>query len=150
MNPTLKYAPLVSGGQSILYKSALLKDDVEAQNLAWLSFDAGLGHHPDPNFTTLVRRSTQFVMASAFIDLTDSHAAHLKLRSLLRQPPAQAVLNITKLEHLVSIPLFRAYGTAWLETIKNRSRLYREPHSEQYDKALLDLAAAQAAIQSCK
>ncbi len=38
--------------------------------------------------------------------------------------------------------MYLAYGQQWVDTMTQRSRLYREPHDEQLDAKLPDLSDA--------
>lgn len=127
-------------------KVGLLAGDTEAWNLAWLSHLVEKGPHPDPQFSTLVRRTLQMVVANGKVDLVDAHSDKAKVRGYLRLLPAQAVLKITAMEHLVDTPLFAAYGTSWTDTLRERSRLYREPHDLVHDRAVTEFPDAQALI----
>lgn len=128
----------------------LLGGDPEAQNLAWLSHDLSKGPHPDPNFTTLVRRTLQTVMKTGQIDLVEAFPVHLKVRWLLRLPPAQAVARLQAIPALPTLPLSVAYGPGWLETVKARARLYREPFDLMLDAPVNDLTQALAVIDASK
>lgn len=130
-------------------KGSLISGDPEAWNLAWLSHDFKKGPHPDANFTTLVRRTLQFVLKTGGIDLIDAVPTSLKVRGLLRLLPAQAVKRIAGMEHLIDTPMFSAYGAAWLEVMHERARLYREPEGP-LDMSLSDLTQAQAVINALK
>lgn len=130
--------------------SELLGEDVEACNLAWLCHDSHKGHHRDPRFTVLVRRTLQFVIASGKIDLIDAYPAEAKVRGLLRMSPAQAVLKFSQMALIRDLPLYAAYGEAWLDIMRARSRLYREPHDQVLDVELGDFTQANNAISICK
>ena len=131
-------------------KVGLLAGDTEAWNLAWLSHPVEKGPHPDPQFSTLVRRTLQMVVANGKVDLIDAHPDKAKVRGYLRLLPAQAVLKITAMEHLVDTPLFAAYGTSWTDTMQTRARLYREPHDLTLDTFPPDYTQAMIAIARCK
>lgn len=131
-------------------KVGLLAGDAEAWNLAWLSHPVDRSPHPDPNFSTLIRRTLQFVVATGKIDLIDAHPDNAKVRGFLRRPAAQAVLKITTMEHLIDTPLFAAYGSSWTDTLRERSRLYREPFDLVLDRVPASLTQALAVIDRCK
>jgi hypothetical protein len=130
--------------------AGMLAGDPEAWNLAWLSHPVEWGPHPDPNFSTLIRRTLQFVIDDGVIDLIDAYSDSEKVRGFLRMPAAQAVLKITSMAHLVDTPLFSAYGSSWTDTLALRSRQYRAPYHSEYDHPALDLTQALAVIDLCK
>lgn len=100
-----------------------LLDTVEAWNLAYLSFDYESAlEHPDPLFTTYVRRTMQ-----SRLDGTGA-APHenptILVASLLRLPAPRFTYLVTRNNTLLrSLPLFKAYGTAWLSALAQRERL---------------------------
>jgi hypothetical protein len=102
--------------------SALLRGDTEAWNLAYLShdFDTQL-MYPDPQFTTHVRRTTQFVISSGSLDLAEEVPDRAKVRSLLRLPPLAAARAIVALPRVKQLPLYQAYGQGWLDTLMRRA-----------------------------
>lgn len=127
--------------------SRLIAGDPEAQNLYWLSH--GTGPHPDPHFTSLVRRTLQFVITTGQIDLIDAIPASGKVRGLMRLPPPQAVLRLKSLQHLADLPLYAAYS-GWLDTIQERAWLYREPAHPTLDRPVTDFAQALKVIDLVK
>ncbi len=131
-------------------KGGITQGDPEAWNLAWLSHDLTKQPMPAPNFSTLIRRTLEFVLASGRIDLTDSYPASEKVRGFLQMPPAQAVQKILTMEHLIDTPMFAAYGSNWTDTLLERSRLYREPLDPVLDRTVPDLTQALAIIDHCK
>ena len=86
----IRYSPKVADSYPSV-KGSLLSGDPEAWNLAWLSHDFGKGPHFDSHFSTLIRRTLQFALKSGGIDLLDIVPTALKVRGLLRLPPAQAI-----------------------------------------------------------
>lgn len=144
----IRYSPKLADSYPSV-KGSLLSGDPEAWNLAWLSHDFSKGPHFNPNFSTLIRRTVQFALKSGGIDLVDMVPTALKVRGLLRLPPAQAVKYIACMEHLTDTPMFAAYGTAWVDLMLERSRLYREP-DDHMDALVVDLSQAQAAINASK
>lgn len=127
-------------------KVGLLAGDTEAWNLAWLSHPVESGPHPDPQFSTLIRRTLQMVVTNGKVDLIDAYPDKAKVRGYLRLLPAQAVQRLVAMEHLVDTPLFAAYGTAWTDTLLARSKLYREPFDLAHDRAVSDLTGANALL----
>lgn len=109
-----------------------LLDKVEMWNLAYLSFDYDhLLEHPDPLFTTHVRRTAQSMLDGGG---AAPHECPTKLvMSLLTLPaPRFTYLVLRNKPLLQSLPLFKAYGTAWLQIITQRDKLceWGAPHEE--------------------
>lgn len=129
-------------GYRPVVRSALLGDQPEALNLVWLSHDSSAGPHPDPNFTTLVRRTLQFVVASGQIDLVGAFPDNVRVSGLMRLLPAQAVLRLRTLPLLMDLPLYCAYGDLWVETITRRSHLYHGPYDPVHDFPVNDTSQA--------
>ena len=115
--------------------SALL-DTAQAWNLAYLSYDFEENpDHPDTKFSTLVRRSTQIRLNDGTLGLADE----LKdlTGSWLLLPAPRFVYLVRNFKFLSEIPLYLAYGQAWLETIEARGRLcqagFGPPEPHEYD-----------------
>jgi hypothetical protein len=103
--------------------SALL-DSQEAWNLAYLSHDfEKVLMHRDPYFTTHVRRTTQTLLDGSGLDLTGSSPRSGLVASLLRAPAPRFVYLIQRHAVLKSLPMYTAYGEAWLTTIEARARI---------------------------
>lgn len=141
----MRYSPHAAPNYAI-GQSLLLKTDPEAWNLAWLSYDVRNGPHPDPHFTTLVRRTLQVVLATGSIDLISRYPDNDTVRGLLKLPPPQAVARLQTCSHFLDLPLFAAYGAQWVTTINERSRLYREPEHPSLDRPVTDFTEAIAAL----
>ena len=111
--------------------SALL-DTAEMWNLAYLShdFEARLDH-PDPQFTTNVRRSCQTLLDGTGVDLTGLRTAKQLVGSWLRLPAPRFVYLILRHPILQTLPMYAAYGSPWLQLIEERSRLcHFEPSAD--------------------
>lgn len=64
-----------------------LVEDPIAWDLAYLSWDFEAGKDiPDPQFSTCVRRTLQFITSSGRIDLTNEAALDLTVRGLMLNP----------------------------------------------------------------
>jgi len=125
----------------------MLAEDPLAWNLAWLSWDFEDGKRPpDAHLSVNVRRTLQTVISDGKPDLTGSLPDALKVRGLLKQPAPRAVRLILGLRRLHELPLFKAYGAAWLRTLEARSHLYREPHDKDYDFEIQVLTQAAEVI----
>ena len=91
-------------------------------NLAFLSFDYALRKlHVDPNFEVHVRRTGQTRMSNGELDLCNLQGDTVS--QLLHLPAPQFVKLITAHSVLTKLPLFRAYGQTWVETMLTRSRI---------------------------
>lgn len=128
--------------------SGILAGDPEAWNLAWLSH--GETFHPDPHFTTVVRRTLQFVLETGGIDLIDQVPTIAKVRGLMRFTPPQAVGELLQARYLTDMPLYATYGRTWINTIVARARLYREPEHMVLDMPVTDLTQARVVIYGCR
>ena len=113
-----------------------LLDTVQAWNLAYLSYDFEANpDHPDVQFSTLVRRSTQVRLHDGTLGLAD------ELKDLsgswLLLPAPRFVYLVQNFKFLSEIPLYQAYGQAWLDTIQARGRLcqasFGPPEPLDYD-----------------
>lgn len=131
--------------------SNFLKDDHAAWNLAYLSWDFDkCKTWPDPNFSTHVRRTLQFVIATGGLDLTDDVNVYKKVRCFLLGPAPAAAYQINNMQRVTELPLYLAYGEAWLARVNARARNYREPHDERFDCAIDDLSMSCEVIRACK
>lgn len=94
-----------------------------AWNLAYLSHDFERSLlHPDPNFTVNVRRSTQVLLDGSGRDLTLMSVSGA-VEELLHLPAPRFVYLIARHPVLVQLPMYQAYGHAWLKVIEERSFL---------------------------
>lgn len=109
-----------------------LLDRVEMWNLAYLSFDYERTlEHPDPLFTTHVRRTAQSRLDGS--GPAPGECPTKLVESLLNLPaPRFTYLVLRNKPLLQSLPLFKAYGAAWLQSIAERERLceWGAPHEE--------------------
>lgn len=151
----INYSPLprssyrwTSGGHSYGPATSALLDTQETWNLAYLSHDYTSGRdHPDPQFTSHVRRTAQSRLDGTGADLTDSCSIEV-VASLLRLPAPRFAYLIRKHPALPSLPMFKVYGQPWLDLIDQRSRLcsvdgytHRTPLHEEA-QALADQVSA--------
>lgn len=131
---TTRYSPEPIGSYRFAPLYKFLTDDPVAWDLAYLSWDfEACKEPPDAQFSTVVRRTLQFVTASGRIDLANTQPPNLTVRGLMRHPAPRAVKLILDLHRLPELPLFQAYSTRWLDTFQTRSHLYREPHDKDFD-----------------
>ena len=125
--PIEKYSTRASGPAT----SNFLREDPAAWNLAFLSHDYDdRREHPDPKFTSLVRSSTQMILSSGSLDLAGLQPPLKKVQGLMGLPAPQAVVNLLKLRRLGQLPLYRAYGADWCDTIQRRSYLAQAPDND--------------------
>jgi len=112
-----------------------LLDKVEIWNLAYLSFDYdSFLEHPDPLFTTHVRRTAQSRLDGS--GAAPNECPTKLVMSLLTLPaPRFTYLVLRNKPLLQSLPLFRAYGATWLQSIVERDKLcgWGAPHEEELD-----------------
>lgn len=125
----------------------LLRSDPAAWDLAWLSWDfENPRRMPDPALSVKIRRTLQFVISDGSLDLTGAVPDHLKVRGLMKYPAPYVAKFLVGMKRLRSLPMFRAYGSKWVETIEDRSHLYREPHDAVFDFAVPDTSQAADAL----
>jgi hypothetical protein len=111
--------------------SEMLRGDVEAWNLAYLSHDYDRrAEHPDPDFTVIVRRTTNLVLSSGTVDVAGKMPAAHKLRHLLKLPAPifvsrmqalNCVSNGKTVRLLDRMPIYQKYGDAWLHFVTERA-----------------------------
>lgn len=131
--------------------SSVFKNDQEAWNLAYLSWDfEKCRTWPDPNFSTHVRRTLQFVIATGALDLTADVNTDRKVRGFLCAPAPAAAYQITNMRRVKELPLYQAYGEKWLTRVNARARNYREPYDELFDFAIDDVSISLEVIRTCK
>lgn len=124
--------PITSYRFATVFK--FLVEDPIAWDLAYLSWDfESAKKPPDAQFSVNVRRTLQFDLVEGRLDLTGEAPVGNTVRGLFRHPAPRAVKLITELPNLQDLYLFKAYGTAWLDSMQKRVRLYREPHDKNYD-----------------
>ena len=121
MKPMESY--LNTPGRSGAYACPPLLDTPERWNLAYLSHDyEKTVWHKDPMFAVHVRRSTQTLLDGSGLDLCGMHDARYLVEGLLRLPAPRFVYLIRRHPVLAQLPLYVAYGEAWLDLIEHRSR----------------------------
>jgi hypothetical protein len=119
--PMAEYSQKVPGGGSYGPFQSPFLARTEAWNLAWLSHDFERQPlHPDANFTTLIRRTIDFVVKDGVEDITRAAPLRLKIRGVMRLDPDDAVAQIVAMKYLPRVPLFAAYGRAWVTTMQGR------------------------------
>ena len=140
--------PLEAYKHASMFK--LLADDEVTWNLAYLSWDfESRRATPDSHLSVNCHRTLQFVVETGELDLIGSIPNKFKVRGLMSCPAPQAVQRIANLSRVKELPLFRAYGQNWLDTLLARSRLYREPDDIEFDFEIKGLAQAISVIQKC-
>jgi len=120
----------------------ILHSDPDAWNLAYLSWDWEDGAFPDPHLSVNVWHTLMYVMETGVIDLTDRVPTALKVRGLMKGPPPKVVHILTNLNCLKDTPMFKVYGQNWVDTMTQRSHLFREPFDESLDAKFIDMSDA--------
>lgn len=144
---TTRYSPNPIDGYPRAAVFKMLREDAAAWDLAFLSWDfEDTSRTPDPHLSVNVRRTLQFVIKDGSLDLTGALPDSMKVRGLLRHPAPCAAKLIRELPRVKELPMFKAYGPAWLETLESRSHLYQEPYDKAYDFDVADLTQATEVI----
>jgi hypothetical protein len=78
--------------------------------------------HKDPQFTVNVRRTIQMKLDGSGLDMAMNPVSGV-VESLLQLPAPRFVYLISQHPILVQLPMYLAYGHAWLKTIEERSFL---------------------------
>lgn len=120
----------------------------EAWNLAFLSHPYERGLPSDPNFGVYVRRTLQFNLQTCEIELAGC-PEELTIVPWLRLPPPMFARLMGNLPAylLYLMPLASALGRYhWLDTMRERSHLYREPHDPVHDAPVTSTAEARALL----
>ena len=121
MKPMESY--LDAGGRSRPSARSPLMDTPERWNLAYLSHDyEKRAWHKDPMFAVHIRRCTQTLLDGTGLDLCGMQDADHLVGGLLRLPAPRFVYLIRRHPVLAQLPLYVAYGEAWLDLIELRSR----------------------------
>lgn len=140
--------PITAFPTATIFK--FLASDPTAWDLGYLSWDFERGMRPDAQFSVNIHRTLQFVLATGAIDLANSQPAADKVRGLIKGPAPQVALAIASMARLKQTHMYLAYGDVWLETLRQRSHLYREPHNEVLDFAVTDCSKAMEFIRKLK
>ena len=121
-----------------------------AWNLAYLSFDYEQSLQPlDPHFTVNVRRTVKSKLDGSGIDMAGTEHPSLLVESLLALPAPRFVHLIERHPIVHSLPMYLAYGDAWLRTIRTRSFLCQADESPPDN--VVDFALASAVLAKfCK
>lgn len=124
-----RYSPKPISAYGMSAGSNLLTSDVAAWNLAYLSWDMeNRPMWPDPNFSTRVRRTIQFVVADGVSDVTGMTPDDESVRGYFLMPAPRAVHLVQQMLHFKELPMYKAYGEAWRKMMVERSYLFRDPH----------------------
>lgn len=145
-----RFSPEPIGAYKYASMFKLLAQDEVTWNLAYLSwdFEAKKGI-PDAHFSVHCHRTLQFIFDTGELDLVGAISDKYKVRGLMTCPSPQAVRLIANLSRVKELPLYRAYGHSWLDTLLARSRLYREPVDAEFDFEVKSLAQALSVIEKC-
>ena len=105
------------------HTSALLSNDPEAWNLAFLSFpDNDAVRDKAASASVLLRRTLQVRVDTGELDIAELEP-ELCVRPLLRFPPMRAVLSLLALPEPVirAMPMYINFGPAWVQTLRTRA-----------------------------
>lgn len=148
----LRYSPKpiegytqVLGGKPYGPAESALLDSPAAWNLAYLSHDwVSQFQHPDPMFSTHVRRSTQTRLDGTGLGLLEDESR--LVGSMMAMTAPRFVYLIRRSPALTSLPLYLAYGKSWLDTVDSRARHCEWGAPEDLNFAGLSLEAARFVI----
>jgi len=130
---SIRYSPYPVTHYPVPAASKFLAMDEQAWNLAWLSFDFdNFVAHKDARFSSHVLATVRTVIGSMVEDVTNDDQDKT-LRSFLLHPAPKAVKLILGVKHFEQLPMYRAYGQEWADTILSRSKLYREAYDAELD-----------------
>lgn len=153
--PTMRYSPRPISGYVTRIgdatwgpaQSRLLKRP-GAWNLAYLSHDYDKTPQPaDPNFTVHVFYSIKYDWVKNVVDLGDASPFEHTIACKLTLPAPAFVKWLhdnPSIHH--GIPLFQAYGQAWLETVTERSFGCHD-YDYEPDLEVRDISSASALLQ---
>lgn len=112
----------------------------EAWNLAYLSHPFEVRPlHPDPQFTVHIRYTVKMHVPSGTVDLTGARRASSLFGQLLTMPAPWLLAWMRRNPTVVtSTPLYKAYGSQWLQTVISRERLC-EAYQGDVDDEVVDL-----------
>jgi hypothetical protein len=128
--PIEEYRQVIGGKVYGPAMSTLLSQS-QAWNLAYLSFDFDSHlHHPDPYFSTNVRRTIQSRLDGSGLDLAGLHQPAELVQSMLDLIAPRFVYLIRRSPILESLPMYLAYGPSWVDLIDQRARLVTTDHYE--------------------
>lgn len=102
--------------------TSCLLDTDESWNLAFLSYDYTKSlQHPDSHFTVNIRATVQWRLDAGGEDVARQLPASSLFASLLQLPAPRFVHLVKSHPLLHDLPMYKAYGQAWLRTIEERS-----------------------------
>lgn len=143
--PRSEYKRMIQGAPFGPSESRLLEPP-EVWNLAYLSFPyERLVDHPDPMFTTHVRRSTQMRLDGTGLGLSEDPTT--LVGSLLSLTAPRFLHLLARSPAIATLPLLQIYGADWLNLVHDRARVceWGAPPDDPYgDGSMLH---AKAAIQ---
>jgi hypothetical protein len=130
VKPIEEYKQIVGGKVYGPAMSTLLSQP-EAWNLAYLShvYDRSFSH-PDPYFSTNVRRTVQSRLDGSGPDLAGEHQPAELVQAMLNLIAPRFVYLIRRSPILESLPMYLAYGPSWVDLIDRRARLITTDHCE--------------------
>lgn len=126
------------------HTSALLSNDQEAWNLAFLSFpDNDAVHDKAASASVLLRRTLQVRRDTGELDIAELEP-ELCVRPLLRLPPMRAVLSLLALPEPVirAMPMYINFGPAWVQTLRTRASMLASMDDPDNAIEIVDVAQA--------
>lgn len=130
---TMRYSPMPIDHYPVPNASKFLKPDEQAWNLAWLSFDFDNNvAHPDAKFSTHISATVRTLVRTGVVDVANDNPEQT-VREFLKKPAPKAVQMILAMTHLHKLPMYKAYGPEWVNTILQRSHLAQEAHDAEFD-----------------
>lgn len=130
VKPINEYKQLYSGRVYGPATSVLLSQ-AESWNLAYLSHDYDRNLcHPDPYFSTNVRRTVQSRLDGSGPDLVGEYQPGELVQGMLKLIAPRFVYLIRRSPILETLPMYLAYGPAWVDLIDQRARLITTDHCE--------------------
>jgi hypothetical protein len=99
-----------------------LRLDLEAWNLAYLSFNFDAKPACPPEFGHLVARTMRTDLTTGLTHPCGVHLPrHLTVRPFLRQPPREFVTTMLAHPSVRRLPLYKGFGEDWLRVMFERS-----------------------------
>jgi hypothetical protein len=128
--PIEEYKQVINGRVYGPASSAILCEH-QAWNLAYLSHDFdSCFSHPDPYFSTNVRRTVQSRLDGFGPDIIGEHQPEELVQAMLNLIAPRFVYLIRRSPILESLPMYLAYGPSWVDLIDHRARLITTDHYE--------------------
>lgn len=130
--PIEAYGQLVDGEHRGPAALSLLREDLQAWNLTYLSFDFEANPSiPPPEFMYLLARTLRTDLESGIVCSTSELLAHeATIRPLLQRSPRGFAMALLAHPRVRELPLYKGFGEAWLSRVFERSCLACEATEE--------------------